>query len=246
MLNQQQSTVWVVIPAAGLGQRMGSSVPKQYLKIHDKSLLEHTLDCFANHHQVAGIVVVLSANDEYWHTLELTRYAQTIHTTIGGANRSYSVAKGLRFLLDHKNLADDSWVMVHDAARPCLASCDIDALLAIRDDDCGNVGGILASPVRDTMKRTFKNNKNDTFESVSNTESRDKLWHALTPQLFRLGDLNHALQYCFKHKVEVTDECSAMEAMGDHPIIVEGRHDNIKITYPSDIEFAAYLINKKS
>ena len=244
MTNQQQSSVWVVIPAAGLGQRMGSSLPKQYLKIQNKTLIEHTLDCFSDHPLVSGIVVVLSASDEYWHSLDLKAYPKPIHTVIGGNNRSDSVMAGLRFLSTDLNVTDDSWVMVHDAARPCLSLIDIDALLAIRSENC--IGGLLASPVRDTMKRASVKNNNTESTTVSHTESRENLWHALTPQLFRLAGLTEALQYCQENDVSITDECSAMEEMGNKPLIVEGSHNNIKVTYPSDIEMASFLLNKNT
>lgn len=244
MTDQQLTSVWVVIPAAGIGQRMNSLLPKQYLKIQGKSLIEHTFDCFLEHKKVAGIVVALSVDDEHWQALDLASKSKPIYTVQGGSNRSDSVMQGLSYLNEELKLPEKTWVMVHDAARPCLTTIDIDSLLQIRNDDC--VGGILASPVRDTMKRAvIENNTQDESEVVSHTESRENLWHALTPQMFRMGDLIKALKHCHNQNVKITDECSAMEKMGLNPKLVEGSHNNIKVTYASDIEMASFLIRQK-
>ncbi len=241
-MNQEQATpVWVVIPAAGLGQRMNSETPKQYLRIHNKTILEHTLQCFSDHSTIEGIVVVLNENDTYFDTLNLTAIPKPIHTTIGGENRSTSVLQGLQFLSNDLEISDNSWVMVHDAARPCLPKKDIDNLLSIRNEK--SIGGILASPVRDTMKRASQDETNRSC--VLTTESRDNLWHALTPQLFRVGLLKDALIYCNDKHLDVTDECSAVEFKGLKPEIVEGNPNNIKITYVDDIEIANFLLSKR-
>ena len=238
----QLSSVWVVIPAAGIGERMQSELPKQYLKIHDKTLIEHTLDCFVEHQQVAGVVVVLSVDDHYWQSLDIKSESKLVFTVQGGSNRSDSVIQGLKYLEEIKDIPKDTWVMVHDAARPCLSTTDIDALLAIREMDC--VGGILASPVCDTMKRAVisENKEIEDFNTISHTESRENLWHALTPQMFRLGTLRNALEHCQNKGFDVTDECSAMEFMGEKPLIVESTHNNIKVTHPSDIALATFLL----
>lgn len=240
MIDQQVSqsnSVWVVIPAAGIGQRMQSELPKQYLKIHNKTIIEHTLDCFLQHQDVAGIVVALSPDDQYWQSLEINTNP-IIHTTLGGSNRSDSVLQGLNYLNKLEVSSVNSWVMVHDAARPCLSKNDLDALLAIRNTN--SIGGLLASPVRDTMKRSVTSS---SLTTVSNTEPRDNLWHALTPQMFRLGPLKEALQQCKKQGAHVTDECSAMEFIAEKPIIVECVNNNIKVTHPSDLELATFLLN---
>jgi len=231
--------VWVVIPAAGIGKRMQSDIPKQYLKINNKTVLEHTLNCFLTHAEVAGIIVVLNSDDYHWKTIKLrSDHDKPIYTVEGGKERSDSVMQGLDYLLMVEQLAEDSWVMIHDAARPCLIEKDINSLLSIRSNN--TVGGILASPVRDTMKRAVnKNSKN----VISNTESRDNLWHALTPQMFRIGELKSAIYHCLEKGITITDESSALEATGKEVELVEGSMNNIKITQQSDFEIATLLLN---
>ncbi|WP_299876148.1 2-C-methyl-D-erythritol 4-phosphate cytidylyltransferase [uncultured Cocleimonas sp.] len=232
------SSVWVVIPAAGVGSRMEAEKPKQYLKIADRTIIEHTLACFINHPQVAGIIVALSSDDPYWKQLNIKQNKTPIFTVEGGKDRSDSVEQALVYLRMVERIDDDSWVMVHDAARPCVSQLDIDALLEIRSGE--SVGAILATPVRDTMKRSFP----DQFR-ISHTESRENLWHALTPQLFKLGPLMKALEFCKTKSIAVTDEASAFEALGEHPELVKGGHENIKVTYPSDIQYASFLLKNK-
>ena len=228
--------VWVVVPAAGIGKRMQSDIPKQYLKINNMTVLEHTLNCFLFHPDVAGIIVVLNTDDYYWKNIKLSpNHGKPVYTVEGGKERSDSVLQGLDYLLLVEQLAEDSWIMVHDAARPCLIEKDIDSLLSIRAKN--SAGGILASPVRDTMKRAVSN-KN----IVSNTESREDLWHALTPQLFRIGELKDAINTCQEKDISITDESSALEATGKQVELVEGSMNNIKITQQSDFEMATLLL----
>jgi len=229
--------VWVVIPAAGIGKRMQSEIPKQYITINNKTILEHTLNCFINQPQVAGCVVALASDDPYWKSLNIKSEQVPVYTVEGGTERSDSVAQALDYLSMVEALNAQSWVMVHDAARPCLSQQDITRLLDIREV-CES-GGILASPVRDTMKRAKANES-----LIAHTESREDLWHALTPQLFRLGELKQALKDCFEKGFEVTDESSAMEAMGYTVTLVEGDSSNIKVTRPADIELATWLLNR--
>lgn len=250
MTDKQLYPIWVVIPAAGLGQRMQSDLPKQYLKINEKTLIEHTLDCFLEHDQIAGIVIVLSSDDRYWSSLNINSELKPLSIVEGGSNRSDSVLQGLKYLDQVKGIPGNSWVMVHDAARPCLSRIDLDALLMIRGADC--VGGLLASPARDTMKRTTVSENisigddAEEFKTVSHTEPRENLWHALTPQIFRLGALQKALNDCQNEGFDITDECSAMEFIGEKPVLVECIHNNIKVTHPSDIALATFLLSKKS
>ncbi|MCL4167953.1 UNVERIFIED_CONTAM: hypothetical protein GTU68_018164, partial [Idotea baltica] len=157
---------------------MESETPKQYLKVLDKTIIEYTLECFVNHPQVAGVIVALSSDDPYWNQLNIKSDIKPIYTVEGGDERSDSVKSALDYLKVVENLDSDNWVMVHDAARPCLTQEDINALLDIRSGD--RIGGILAIPVRDTMKRSFP-----AEPKISHTEARDDLWHALTPQLFK-------------------------------------------------------------
>jgi 2-C-methyl-D-erythritol 4-phosphate cytidylyltransferase len=239
MTDTSLSSVWVVIPAAGVGSRMEAETPKQYLKIEGKTILEHTLSCFINHPHVAGIIVALSSDDPYWNQLNIKSITTPIYTVEGGAERSDSVEQALEYLRVLEKLDDDNWVMVHDAARPCVSQLDIDALLEIRSSE--SVGGILATPVRDTMKRSFSDQA-----KISHTESRENLWHALTPQLFKLGPLMRALEFCKNKSIAVTDEASAFEALGEHPQLVNGGHENIKVTYPSDMQYAAFILRDRS
>ena len=238
---QRTEKVWVVIPAAGIGKRMQSDIPKQYLTINDKTILEHTLNCFTSHPDVAGIIVILSSDDYYWKKIKLSAEAskKPLYTVEGGKERSDSVMQGLDYLAMVERLDEKSWVMVHDAARPCLLKKDIDRLLSIRSDSC--VGGILASPVRDTMKRAVVG-ENAGKNIISQTESRENLWHALTPQLFRLGEVKEALETCLEKGIVITDEASALEAMDKQVELVEGSSNNIKVTQAADLELATLLL----
>lgn len=233
--------VWVVIPAAGIGKRMESELPKQYLRINNKTVIEHTLDCFMEHPDVAGIIVALNTDDINWNSLKTSNTTKPIYTVEGGKERYDSVLQALEYLQTVERAADNTWVMVHDAARPCLSKRDIDSLLELRATH--SIGGILATPVRDTMKRAALNSI-----QISRTESRQDLWHALTPQLFKLGRLKSALETCFIKGIEVTDESSAIEAqLGDEderPMLVEGSSNNIKITRSEDLELATLILSK--
>ncbi len=231
--------VWIVIPAAGVGKRMQSDIPKQYLKINGKTVLQHTINCFSYHNDIEGIVVSLHEDDPYWNTAKIDVSNKKLYTVEGGEERSDSVLNALEYLSLIEQLPDTTWIMVHDAARPCLQQKDIDALLKIRSKN--SIGGILASPVRDTMKRE----KSDTSQ-ISHTEQRTGLWHALTPQLFRLGELREALKICLEKQLEITDEASALEAQGKSPLLVEGSSSNIKITQPADLELASWFLSRKT
>ena len=240
MADTLNGKVWVVMPAAGIGSRMQSDTPKQYLKIHDKTIIEYTMDCFISHPEVAGIVLALASDDPYWKGVSSAQtYATTpIYTVEGGSERSDSVLQTLDYLTMVEKLDADCWVMVHDAARPCLSKADIDNLLSSRKKDSD--GAILASPVRDTMKRAVRGNS-----TISHTESRDNLWHALTPQMFKLGVLRDALLRCREKQIEVTDDASAMEAMGYSIDLIEGDSSNIKITRPADIKLASLFLGSR-
>ncbi len=235
--------VWVVIPAAGIGKRMQSDIPKQYLKIEGKTVLEHTLNCFLFHPDVAGIIVVLNTDDYYWKKIKLnSAHNKPVYTVEGGHERSDSVMQGLDYLTMVERLAEDNWIMVHDAARPCLSQKDIDSLLSIRGTK--SIGGILASPVRDTMKRAVAHH--DKTNLISSTESRVDLWHALTPQLFRLGELKQAIEYCIAKEITITDEASALEAQDKQVELVEGSMSNLKITQQADFEMATLLLTSST
>lgn len=230
MLNEK---VWIVIPAAGVGSRMQADRPKQYLPLLGKTVIEHTLACFLPHPQIAGVVVVVSQSDAYWPTLAVQR-AEKVYTAIGGKERADSVLNGLDYLVEQLHVPVNSWVLVHDAARPCLPTTDLDKLL----QQVGNEqGAILATPVRDTMKRAVI----DTTK-IAYTEDRKDLWHALTPQLACLATLRSALHKALVEGATITDEASALEWLGLQPTLVEGDSCNIKITRPSDLAVAKFFL----
>lgn len=218
---------WVVIPAAGIGSRMRADRPKQYLQLTGRTILEHTLDCFLDHPRLRGLVLSLAADDPWWPALPCASDLR-IQRAEGGAERADSVLSGLLRLLELGAQADD-WVLVHDAARPNLARSDLDRLLAELADD--PVGGLLAVPARDTLKRAGADGR------VVETVDRSLIWQAYTPQMFRFAALHRALADALVAGVTITDEASALEWAGQAPRLVEGRADNLKITRPEDLEW---------
>jgi len=247
----QQPPIWVVIPAAGVGKRMQADRPKQYLSLLGKTVIEHTLDCFLHHPDITGIVIALHRNDPYWQDLSIRNSNdKPIYTVIGGKERSDSVLNALHYLSNQQQCAAHSWVMVHDAARPCLSSHDIDQLIElVKVDD--PLGGILASPVKDTMKRatTLLSEKTAAIDAtpiqISKTESRENLYHALTPQMFRLAALQQAVQFAFDNNIAITDDASAMEQQGLSPRLIIGDANNIKITQASDLALAEFFLSQR-
>jgi len=222
---------WVVIPAAGVGKRMLVDHPKQYLQLESLTVIEHTLSKFSQHEKVSGIVVVISQGDEYWSSLNLDLDVP-LFIAEGGVERCHSVLNGLKCLNDKAQASD--WVMVHDAARPCLHTDDINKL--IHELWSHPVGGLLGLPVADTLKFC------DANRSVKKTVNRDGLWRALTPQMFRYQVLLDALSNAITHPETITDDASAMELAGFEPLMIEGRWDNIKITHPQDISQAQIIL----
>lgn len=216
---------WLVIPAAGIGSRMRADRPKQYLQLGEKTLLEHTLACFAGHPGLRGTVLALAADDPWWPTLSCAGDSR-LTTCSGGTERADSVLAALR-ALNGLGAGSDDWVLVHDAARPNLAREDLDRLLSSLADD--PVGGLLAVPARDTLKQVGADGR------VARTLDRSHIWQAYTPQMFRLGALREALEGALAAGVAVTDEASAIEWTGQAPRLIEGRADNIKVTRPEDL-----------
>ncbi len=229
------SNYWAVVPAAGIGSRMQAAVPKQYLKLAGRCVIEHTLARLCAHPAIEAVVVSLSATDEWWQGLDTNCFDKPIITVEGGAERCHSVLNGLAALSGRAG--SDDWVLVHDAARPCLRLEDIDRL--IEQLSTHSAGGLLGLPVADTMKRT------DVGGEVVDTVSRDGLWRALTPQMFRLQALKQALECALEDGYLVTDEASAMEYAGHRPLMVEGFADNIKITRPQDLALAALYLQQQ-
>jgi len=215
---------WAVVPAAGRGSRFGGEVPKQYLDVGGEPLLAYTLRALLAHTSVEGAMVVLAADDAFWPGWQ-TLSGKPVRTCAGGESRADSVLAGLLALPE--TVQPDDFVLVHDAARPNVRLPDLDNLL---ERGCSHpVGAILAAPVRDTLKRAGSDGE------IDRTESRETLWRALTPQLFRRLPLTRALQAAFEDGVSVTDESMAMELQGLRPLLVEGRDDNIKVTTPADL-----------
>ena len=234
LMNKSKNTIWVVIPAAGVGKRMKSSIPKQYMMLNEKPVLEHTINVFANNKNVSEIVVAVSNEDEYWSSITLNN-STPVHRAEGGKERSDSVLNCLKFLQGRAK--DDDWVLVHDAARPCLRQQDLNLLIKSLEED--DIGGILAVPVRDTMKRAVENTNH-----IQKTVPREDLWHALTPQMFRYKVLKNALESAQMQKQNITDEASALELLGFQPKLIEGHADNLKITRPEDLELAAFFLRQ--
>lgn len=223
---------YLIIPAAGIGTRMGADTPKQYLKINNKTILEYALDCFLSDDRFEKVVIVLNENDQQFKTLKLTH--PKIVTCTGGAERCHSVLNGLLALQDDVQAED--WILVHDAARPCLQKSELDKLI----DTLKNhpTGGLLGVPMRNTVKRV--NEKNEVVETVD----RNELWQALTPQMFRYKKLYDALRVAIQNKVNITDDAAAIELIGEKPLMIAGDPANIKITQPIDLFFAEnYLKN---
>ena len=222
--------VIAVVPAAGIGSRMQTECPKQYLKIGDKTILEHAVASLMAHPRVAHVVIAISPTDSWFASLPL---ASNPNITVinGGAQRADSVLAGLNVVQNAQ------WVLVHDAARPCLHSDDLARLLAITETS--KIGGILAAPVRDTMKRGEPGKS-----LIAHTVDREDLWHALTPQLFPLELLRSCLQRALDEYASITDEASALEYCGFHPELINARADNIKVTRPEDLALAEFYLTR--
>jgi 2-C-methyl-D-erythritol 4-phosphate cytidylyltransferase len=225
--------IWAVVPAAGRGARFGGAVPKQYLAFAGQPLIAYTLAALLAHPRIRGVVVALAADDEHWPGWT-SLHGKPVLRCEGGGERSDSVLAALHALPDE--VAGDSLVLVHDAARPNLRSDDIDRLIAAAQGHAD--GALLAAPVRDTLKRA------DRDSCIASTEPRDGLWRALTPQAFRRAVLAAALENARDSGVPVTDEAMAMERMGAKPLLVEGREDNLKVTTPADLALVEFLITR--
>lgn len=227
VVRMTSSRYFALIPAAGVGARMGTDCPKQYMPLAGKLMLLHVLETFASSDSIAHTYIVVSAEDGYIKdALAGARHLADCVTVIhaGGATRHLSVLNGLKAM--RERVDDDDWVLVHDAARPGLTGELIDRLIdAVKNDP---VGGLLALPVVDTLKR------GDAEGRVEATVPRERLWTAQTPQMFRYAQLRTALE----KSVDVTDEASAVEALGLKPKLVEGSPRNFKITLPHDVALA--------
>ena len=220
---------YAIVPAAGSGSRFGGEKPKQYLDLLGRPLIYHTLAALTACPDIERVWVVLAPDDPWWPQYDWSGLGAKLETVrCGGATRAESVANGLQAAA--MVATEDDWILVHDAARPCLSQEMLAALLVGLADD--QVGGILAVPVADTLKRA------DGEQRVAATEARDGLWQAQTPQMFRYGVLREALEKCRA----VTDEAGAIEALGLKPRLVRADATNLKVTYPADLVLAALIL----
>jgi 2-C-methyl-D-erythritol 4-phosphate cytidylyltransferase len=225
---------WGLIVAAGSAQRYGQEPPKQYQLVGDVPLLQFSLNCFNAVPDIAGMVVGISAIDRWFDSL-CQAPDKFLGVFVGGASRSETVLRGLEALTSHAE-ADD-WVLVHDAARPCLRVSDLQYLIDEVVDE--EVGGILAAPVWDTLKVA------DRHGNVRKTLCRQRVWRAMTPQMFRLGALTQALNACSGSFEDVADEASAIERLGRPVKLVRGRDDNLKVTVEADLDRVAAILKNE-
>ncbi|QCI24468.1 2-C-methyl-D-erythritol 4-phosphate cytidylyltransferase [Buchnera aphidicola (Muscaphis stroyani)] len=221
-----------IVPAAGIGKRMLSNVPKQYIKIKNQTILEYTLTTLLSNPNIINVIVSLNRNDNYFFNLSISSNVRII-SVIGGKERINSVLSGLSLQID----AD--WVIVHDAVRPCLSRQDLNKIILITRRS--KVGGILVQPIHDTIK--YGDVKK---ERILKTVDRKNLWHALTPQIFPLNLLRFCLNKVIKDKIVITDESSALEYCGYRPLMVLGSSQNIKITCFEDLFFAEFYLTKSN
>jgi 2-C-methyl-D-erythritol 4-phosphate cytidylyltransferase len=226
-----------VVPAAGAGKRMQAHCPKQYLTIDNKTILEHTVERLLSHPLINKVIIALSDGDEYFPRTSLINNKH-IETVIGGKERVDSVLAGLKAI----DLQVYSWVLVHDAARPCVTHDDISRLIALCLEK--QTGGLLAAPVRDTMKRSFSSDL--AVNQVSKTIDRESLWHALTPQMYQVSELKEAIINGLTDNVELTDESSAIELAKISSLLVSASSENIKITHPDDLALAGFFLAKQN
>ncbi|GAB2894689.1 2-C-methyl-D-erythritol 4-phosphate cytidylyltransferase [Uliginosibacterium flavum] len=224
---------FAIVPAAGSGSRMGAEQPKQYLALCGKPLLWHAIAALAAVPRIAKVFVVLSPEDEWWESFDWSTFGTRLQVLrVGGATRAQSVSNGLSAVAGQ--VAAEDWMLVHDAARACLSVAQVDALIDTLAED--PVGGLLAVPVADTLKRA------DGAARVAATVARDGLWQAQTPQMFRHALLSRALAAC----PGVTDEAGAIEALGLAPRLVAADATNFKVTYPQDLALAAQILHARS
>ena len=221
--------ITAIVPAAGVGRRMLADRPKQYLMIAGKTILEHTVEALLSHDDIAQVVIAVSEGDPYFAALPLI-HDERVLVASGGAERADSVQSALK-LVSH-----DGWILVHDAARPCLSQKDLTQLIEVAT--ATDQGALLATPVRDTMKR-------GTSDGVEATVDRVNLWHALTPQMCTVSMLRTSLDSALLSGAVITDEASALEFCGYKPKLVLGRADNNKVTQPEDLALAAFYLHQR-
>lgn len=225
------SHYFAILPAAGSGNRMGGDIPKQYLPLNGRPVIEHTLSTLLSLNCLQKIIVVIDRHDQHWQKIAFADHPK-VALAYGGRERYHSVQNGLQALADFA--AADDWVLVHDAARPCLKLSDVENLInTLRDHP---VGGLLGTRVRDTIKQCNEQG------AVQHTPDRKQFWHALTPQMFRYQLLQQALSSAIDRGLSITDDASAIELAGHTPVMVEACSSNIKITRAEDLPLAEMFI----
>lgn len=222
----------IIIPAAGAGNRMASAIPKQYLPLCGKPIVSHSIHTFFSCPRIASINLALSADDFFWRSLTLDSNSRLVLHYTGGDTRAQTVLNTLEAIRPH--VAEDDWILVHDAARPGLTSTLLNQLLDTLEHDA--VGGLLALPLADTLKQS------NADQRVEKTIPRENLWQAQTPQMFRFNLLRHALA---SFDGVPTDEAQAVEALGLQPKLVVGSLRNMKVTYPQDLQLMEILMQKE-
>ena len=229
------SKIWCVVPAAGIGSRMGLEFPKQYLEVAGKPIIQHTIEALLKLNQIEGLVVCLAPHDRWFSSLQIND--DRIIVTEGGATRAESVINGLHRLQDMAQ--DDDWALVHDAARPCVDPANIEAMIVALENQ--PVGGILAVEAKDTLKQAeIVDGKSFSQKTID----RSRIWQAQTPQMIRYSKLRSALKRCIEQGVNITDEASALEVVGESVMLCKGSASNIKVTTPEDHNLVEYLLTR--
>ncbi len=232
----KQAVFWAIMPAAGSGQRMQQALPKQYIEIGDKAIIEYSAGVLLDNDNIKQLIVCTAADDTIWPTSSLSKHKR-VSNALGGDSRAQSVLNGLN-ALNYAN--ENDWVLVHDAARPCLNAKLLNKLITDLKND--SVGGILAMPAKDTLK--VAQSESAAICSILETTDRTRIWQAQTPQMFRFGLLQDSLQRALTKNVAITDEASALEWAGYHPKLIESDARNLKVTTPEDIALAEFLLNQ--
>ncbi|SET10825.1 2-C-methyl-D-erythritol 4-phosphate cytidylyltransferase [Nitrosomonas marina] len=228
---------YALIPAAGYGARMGNQLPKQYLTLAGHPMIYHATRTFCESPQIKRVFIVLSPQDPEWKKYDWDVFSDKLSVFYcGGETRAESVFNGLNTAAGHFAIESSDWILVHDAARPLLTQHQLSQLIDELADDA--IGGLLAVPVADTLKRSGADAR------ILQTESREHLWQAQTPQMFRYAMLLEALNNV--PELSITDDASAIEAMGHHPRLVHNKSDNFKITYPQDLALAELIMQQRN
>lgn len=232
---EKKRKVWAIIPAGGIGERMGCEIPKQYLKIHGVPILHHTISRICECPDVDGVAIGISEDDRYW-VSESFENLKIVGTYQGGVLRSDTVLNGMKYLHSVTEVAPDDWVLVHDAVRPCILQQDLKNL--IRCANKNMKGAVLGGKLIDTLKAV------NEVDAIQKTMDRERCWRAFTPQMFPIDVLMKAMETAIGSGQQLTDESMAMERLGVYPQLIEGHSSNIKITTPLDIELMEMLLKK--